>query len=172
MVQPKPMRLAHSALAALIKDQNLSSVKQFIVALVNMSNLQLSAPALFSRTNSFIAAATRAKQLIFSRHGESSAAPLPRNRKHLLGVLGTFFQKRQRASLPEGAAFKRPHPPFPRQGDAVSKGKSRAEFCAEVCLLNSKSDNFRISKGNSALYYCSKLLGNGGSGGGARGVCA
>ena len=129
MVQPKPMRLAHSALAALIEDQNLSSVKQFIVALVNMSDLQLS-PALFSRTNSFIAAATRAKQLIFSRHGESSAAPLPRNRKHLFRVLGTFFQKRQRASLPEGAAVKRPHPPFPRQGGCSFK---RQKPCRVLC---------------------------------------
>ena len=86
------MRLEHSALRALTKDQNLSSVKQFIVALVNMSDLQLS-PALFSRTNSFIAAATRAKQLIFCRHGESTAAPLPRNRKHLFGVLVPFFKE-------------------------------------------------------------------------------
>jgi hypothetical protein len=114
MVQPKPMRLAHSALAALIKDQNLSSVKQFIVALVNMSDLQLS-PAVFSRTNSFIAAATRAKQLIFSRHGESTAAPLPRNRKHLFGVLVPFFKKGSGRLCLRGGRLG-PHPPFPRQG--------------------------------------------------------
>ena len=165
------MRLAHSALAALIKDQNLSSVKQFIVALVNMSDLQLS-PAVFSRTNSFIAAATRAKQLIFSRHGESSAAPLPRNRKHLFGVLVPFFKKGSGRLCLRGLRLSALILHSLVRGDAVSKGKSRAEFCAEVCLLNSKSDNFRISKGNSALYYCSKLLGSGGSGGGARGVCA
>jgi hypothetical protein len=114
MVQPKPMRLAHSALAALIKDQNLSSVKQFIVALVNMSDLQLS-PALFSRTNSFIAAATRAKQLIFSRHGETSAAPLPRNRKHLFGVLVPSFKKGSGRLCLRGGAF-RPSSSIPSSG--------------------------------------------------------
>lgn len=104
---------------------------------------------------------------------EGTAKPLrracpPRNRKHLFAVFGALFKTRLSGRLClRGAPSSSIHSSGCRF--KLQAVQSFVPTCAYAYCIRKAITSGSL---NSILDYCSKLLGNGGSGGGARGVRA